>query len=104
MPVTPRTGERYRSQVCTTEVIVVRSTNEPIELGCGGQPVIPFDAAPGSSGPPAPGLASGTQVGKRYVDPDATIEILVTKAGDGTLTIGDTPLEPAAARKLPISD
>ena len=104
MPLTVRTGMRYRSQVCSTEMIVVRSPNEPVELGCGGQPVIPIDEAPGSSGAPAPGLDSGTQVGKRYVDPEETIEILVTKAGDGTLTIGGTPLELATPRKLPISD
>ena len=36
------------------------------------------------------GLASGNEMGKRYVTKDGPLEVLVTKAGIGTLTVGDT--------------
>ena len=42
-------------------------------------------------------------MGKRYVD-DSGAELLVTKAGAGSLSIGDTPLELKTAKPLPASD
>jgi hypothetical protein len=99
-----RTGDRYRSQVCTTEIVVVRGADAEVDLTCGGQPLVPIDEQPPAGAVPAPGLAAGTLVGKRYVGSDDGIELLVTKAGEGTLAIGETPLEIAAARKLPTSD
>ena len=41
-------------------------------------------------------------MGKRYVD-DGGAELLVTKAGQGTLTVGETPLS-LKAKPLPASD
>lgn len=46
----------------------------------------------------------GTQLGKRYVSEALGIELLCTKAGDGSLSIGDEPLELQGARPLPPSD
>jgi hypothetical protein len=48
-------------------------------------------------------LASGNAVGKRYIDGHGG-EVLVTKAGIGTLSIGDTPLTLKEAKPLPASD
>jgi hypothetical protein len=42
-------------------------------------------------------------MGKRYVD-DAGAEVLVTKAGTGTLSIGTVPLVIKEAKPLPASD
>ena len=42
-------------------------------------------------------------MGKRYVD-DNGAEVLVTKAGAGTLSIGTTPLNMKEAKPLPASD
>jgi hypothetical protein len=50
-----------------------------------------------------PDLAQGNAMGKRYVDVDGA-EVLVTKAGAGTLAIGDVPLTLKAAKPLPASD
>jgi hypothetical protein len=96
-------GSRLRSQVCSTELIVVRGGEVQGELTCGGSALVPFgqDADPG--GRPAPGLDTGTQVGKRYTD-GGDIELLVTKAGTGTLALGQQPLEIKSARPLPSSD
>ncbi len=49
-------------------------------------------------------LSDGNLMGKRYVD-DTGAEVLVTKAGAGTLSIGTTPpLSIKEAKPLPASD
>ena len=48
-------------------------------------------------------MSDGTLMGKRYVD-DGGAEVLVTKAGKGTLSIGSTPLSLKEAKPLPASD
>ena len=50
-----------------------------------------------------PEFAEGNVMGKRYVD-DAGAEVLVTKAGAGTLSVGDTALSLKEAKPLPASD
>lgn len=95
-------GARFQSTVCTTEVIVVKGSGEA-DLTCGGSAMV----AAGSgeiSGAPTAGADSGTQLGKRYGDAGGTIELLATKAGDGSLAVGDTPLEIAVTKTLPASD
>jgi hypothetical protein len=42
-------------------------------------------------------------MGKRYVD-DGDAEVLVTKAGAGSLSVGATPLTLKEAKPLPASD
>ena len=60
--------------------------------------------APSSGLTPAAGLDGGTQIGKRYVDAADTVEILVTKSGAGSLSLGGTPLDIKSAKPLPSSD
>ena len=48
-------------------------------------------------------MCDGTLMGKRYVD-DSGAEVLVTKAGKGTLSIGSTHLSLKEAKPLPASD
>jgi hypothetical protein len=43
-------------------------------------------------------------MGKRYVDPDETVEVLCTKPGAGSLGIGDALLDLKEAKPLPASD
>jgi hypothetical protein len=57
-----------------------------------------------SDGAPADGLAEGTLLGKRYADEGLGIELLCTKAGAGTLSVGDTVLARKDAKPLPASD
>jgi hypothetical protein len=38
------------------------------------------------------------------VDAEQTLEVLCTKPGDGSLSIGDTPLQVKEAKPLPASD
>lgn len=98
-----KSGTRLRSQVCDTEVMVVRPGDGEPDLTCGGHPLVAMDAGPATL-EPADGLDGGTQLGKRYTDADGTLELLVTKAGRGTLGLGSTPLEIKGAKPLPASD
>ena len=95
-------GLRLRSQVCTTELIVVRPAE--IDLTCGGAPVIGHGEEPSGGLAIDPALSAGTQLGKRYTDEAGALEILVTKRGDGTLADGDRPLPLKEAKPLPSSD
>jgi hypothetical protein len=98
-------GTRLRSQVCSTEVIVVRPPTANIQLTCGGAELVFLDAQAVASGSPKSGLDSGSSLGKRYTSArDETLEVLVTKAGDGTLADGAEPLIIKEARALPSSD
>jgi hypothetical protein len=98
-------GARLRSQVCTTEVIVVRPPTQEVELSCGGKPMVELGTEVDAEATPAPGLDTGTLMGKRYTtDDDSPLEILVTKAGAGTLAAGDVPLVQKDAKPLPSSD
>lgn len=75
-----------------------------LDLRCGGAPLVPVDAeVPGGEGPRAP-FDTGTLLGKRYTDDDGSIELLCTKAGAGTLSIGEQPLVVKGAKPLPSSD
>ncbi len=98
-------GTRLRSQVCSTEIIVVRMPAVDIDLRCGGVEMVPVGADVPEGKEPAPGLGTGTLLGKRYTsEADQSLEVLVTKAGAGTLSDGDTPLIPKESKPLPSSD
>ncbi|HMG42300.1 MAG TPA: hypothetical protein VK611_13260 [Acidimicrobiales bacterium] len=98
-----RAGSRLRSAVDTTEVVVVRAPAEDVEVRCGGQPMVALDADV-AGGTPDAEHADGTQLGKRYVGPGGSFELLCTKAGDGSLSVGDVSLELKEAKPLPASD
>ncbi len=95
-------GTRYKSQVCTTELIVVRPAE--VSLSCGGQPVVEQTAAADGSLELDPSAAAGSLVGKRYTDASGTLEVLVTKAGEGSLGTEEGLLVIKDAKPLPSSD
>ena len=98
-----KTGERLRSAADTTEVIVVRAPSEPVDLRCGGHPMVALDAEAPSASVEA-GFDEGTQLGKRYEDEGSDLEILCTKPGPASLSIGADPLHIKGAKPLPSSD
>ena len=63
-----KTGTRLQSQVCDTQVIVVRSSDSLDDLRAGGVPMIPLDAEKSADVQLDPAFAGGTVMGKRYVD------------------------------------
>jgi len=102
--VAMKIGSRWASAVCETEVIVVAAPTVEITLECGGHPMV-------AKGEDAPGglevdaaHGTGTVIGKRYEDPASGLEVLCTKAGDGSLSVGGTPLALKAPKQLPSSD
>jgi hypothetical protein len=97
-------GTRLRSVTDTTEVVVVRASAEELDLWCGGAAMAPQGADIPSGGQPAAGFDEGTKVGKRYEDTDAGVEVLCTKAGPGSLSIGARTLTQKDAKPLPSSD
>ncbi|MGH9215883.1 MAG: hypothetical protein ACRDZS_06480 [Acidimicrobiales bacterium] len=103
-PLELRPGSRLRSIADATEVVVVRPPARPIDLRCGGHPMVPLDSAGPVDAVPAPDHAGGTLLGKRYVDAEQTLEVLCTKPGDGSLSVGDEPLQVKEAKPLPASD
>ncbi|ORB28267.1 hypothetical protein [Mycolicibacterium parafortuitum] len=98
-----KNGTRLQSQVCDTQVIVVRSSEALDDLRIGGAPAIPVGDTADSGLTLDDSLADGNLMGKRYVD-DGGAEVLVTKAGKGTISIGTTPLSLKEAKPLPASD
>lgn len=98
-----KNGTRLQSQVCDTQVIVVRSADSLDDLRAGGVPMVPLDADKAADAALDPAFADGNVMGKRYVD-DGGAEVLVTKAGAGTLSIGATALNVKEAKPLPASD
>lgn len=96
-------GMRLSSGVCATEVVVVRPPSSDVDLRCGGQPMHPKGGAAGG-GDLDPGFSEGTLIGKRYSDEATGLEVLCTKGGEGSLSLGLEPLHLKDAKPLPSSD
>ncbi|HXN60091.1 MAG TPA: hypothetical protein VN886_06520 [Acidimicrobiales bacterium] len=98
-----KAGTRLRSATDACEIVVVKAPAEPVDLRCGGHAFLAIDAeaAPQSI---EPGFDQGTQLGKRYADDDLGLEVLCTKAGEGSISVGETILAVKGAKALPASD
>ncbi|MDQ1521943.1 MAG: hypothetical protein QOI55_3016, partial [Actinomycetota bacterium] len=95
---------RLRSVVCATEVVVIRANQGAVDLRCGGRPLVPVTEERSQSVELDPAFADQTLLGKRYTDESSTIEVLCTKGGRGSLSVGDVALQRAGAKPLPASD
>ena len=104
MSLEVKPGARFQSAVCDTQVAIVKSGVPTLDLRCGGAPMQPVGADRDGTATPSAGLDVGSQMGKRYVNADETVEVLCTKPGDGTLAIEDEALELKDAKPLPASD
>ena len=99
-----KVGSRWKSAVCATEVIVVRGSGGDSDLRCGGQPMLAHGELRDDGRAPDEGWAQGAPMGKRYANEEAGLEVLVTKAGSGTLSVGAVALPLKDAKALPSSD
>ena len=100
---TLKAGSRLKSAVCDTQVMVIAAPAGDVALTCGGAPMIEASASAGG-GAIDPEHKNGTQIGKRYVNEDATLELLCTKPGEGSLAVGGAALKLKEAKALPSSD
>jgi hypothetical protein len=104
MALNVKAGTKLHSVVCSTEVIVVRAPNEPVDLRCGGHALETEPVPPAPGVEPEAGFDAGTLLGKRYTDEQKRFELLCTKAGKGSLSLGDVLLQLSGAKPLPASD
>ena len=93
-------GTKLKSGVCDTEVMVIKCKGGTIQ--CGGSPMA--ETKPTTAGEIHPDHSTGTLMGKRYVDANGEYELLVTKAGKGSLSVDGVPLNTKDAKPLPASD
>lgn len=98
-----KAGSRLQSAACDTQVIVVRAPKDDVDLRCGGHPLV-AQGATADRAPLDPNHSSGSAMGKRYADEGLGLELLITKAGAGSLSIGDEPMSLKDAKPLPSSD
>jgi hypothetical protein len=99
-----KAGARLKSTVCTTEVIIVKAPAGDIDVTCGGAAMVLGTETVTDRGEPAADAKGGTALGKRYVNADESLEILCTKAGEGSLGADGAALALKEAKPLPASD
>ncbi len=97
-------GSRWKSAVCSSEVVIVRPPKQDVTLHCGGAAMIPLGEAAPEGLALAPEHAEGTHVGKRYTDAQSGLEVLGSKAGKGSLSADGRKLALKTAKPLPASD
>ena len=97
-------GARLRSSVCNTEVMVVMTPSGDVDIKCGGASMIALGTDPDAGLSISADFSAGTQVGKRYLSEAADLEVLCTKPGDGSISLGDAALQIKGAKPLPSSD
>src|SRR5262249_18452267 len=99
-----KAGARLRSTADTTEVVVVKTPGGDVDVRCGGHPMVAITAASAAGTSVETGFDQGTQLGKRYTNEGETAELLCTRPGDGSLSLGDEVLLIKGAKPLPSSD
>lgn len=97
-------GTRLQSAVSDAQIMAIKIPAGEYDLHCGGVSMVKTgDEAPAGVQQEA-GDTGETQMGKRYVDEQETVEFLCTKAGSGSLTLDGAPLQIKQAKQLPSSD
>ena len=99
-----KTGSRLRSATCTTEAMVISVPDDVVEVSCGGVSMIDVAQTPPAGLSVSPDAAEGSKLGTRYVNDGGGLELLCTKAGDGSLAANGVLLKLKEAKKLPSSD
>jgi len=98
-----RVGRTLYSAIDAATVIVIRAPEGEVTVTCGGAEML--EAKPGAPSATAdPGQLDGAQLGKRYADDELGLEVLCSKAGQGTLAVNGIPLPLKSAKPLPASD
>ncbi len=97
-------GMRLSGAACTTEIVVVKAPQAPVDLRIGGHPALkPGEDRVDATAVTTPPEAAAV-MGKRYVDVTGELEVLCVKAGAGAISVGDDLCEIKDAKPLPSSD
>ncbi len=99
-----KAGTRFKSAVCASQIMVVKAPARDVTLTCGGVPVVELAAPDAAGGSIDPAHKQGTQMGKRYTNAAADVELLCTKPGEGGLAVDGEALVVKGAKPLPSSD
>lgn len=99
-----KVGARLACPECPTEVVVVRANDTDVSLSCSGSALVPLEQERPLGGHGDEGSGDKVALGKRYVDEEAGIELLCTKAGSGGLSCEGRALTLKSAKPLPSSD
>lgn len=97
-------GQKLHSAVCDAQFVVVKVPADPVDLRCGGFPLLQEGEEPEGSPTLEPSDGEAPLLGKRYADDELGLELLCSKAGEGALTIDGRPLLLKGAKPLPSSD
>lgn len=97
-------GQSLASSVDTTTVVVVRAPDGDVALTCGGVVMVAGKKGTGDGSQIDPRYVGGAQLGKRYTDDAAGVELLCTKSGTGRLELDGRVLPVKTAKPLPSSD
>ena len=100
----PQVGSRWGSPVSDVEVVVVRAPASVLDLTCAGAAMVPIAEKVNGSADPAPSNGTVVQLGKRYTDQSGELELLCTKGGKGSLSLGTEKLLVKQPKALPSSD
>lgn len=104
MAVELKPGVRLRSSVCEAEFVVVKAPGGEVDVRCGGLAMAPLGEERPQGSSAVPGFDGGVLIGKRYTDGSGDLELLCTKAGSSSLSVGDELLVLKDAKPLPSSD
>lgn len=99
-----KSGMRIRSLVSAVEIVVVKAPGGEVDLRCGGHTMVPKSDEVVELLPIEPDHTGALAVGKRYSVDGGALEVMVTKGGEGLLSVGGAPLDPKDAKQLPSSD
>jgi len=98
-----KNGTRLQSQVCDTQVIVVRTADSLDDLRAGGVPMVPIGSENCGDATIDPAFSEGNAMGKRYVD-ETGAEVLVTKASEGRLLCNGAEMEQVQPKQTKSAD
>ncbi len=99
-----KAGSRMKSAVCNAELMVIAAPDGDVDIQCGGASMIEMSAEPPAGAAANPQFQDGVMLGKRYVNESGDLELLCTKPGESSLSVGDTSLTLKEAKPLPSSD
>ena len=103
MAIQLKPGMKLRSATDACEIVVIKTPGDPIDLRCGGHALAPADTAVATESIES-GFNGGTQLGKSYASEELGVEVLCTKPGDGSISVGETVLMRKGPKPLPSSD
>jgi hypothetical protein len=73
-------------------------------LECGGHPVVDIKAEKPAGLTAADDKNGGLPMGKRFIDEESGLEALISKGGQGSLSLDGRPMKLKDAKALPSSD